>query len=298
MSRGAVIVMLASAIASAPWPCLGGNLGLASGVYGATLGAGAAAAAERCAWGQSPAAFRPGEAGFLLHVHRPFGLEEIRVAEAGGFWDFRRTGLGISWRQTAVEDLFSEHGFEGQVSRRLGGGPGADFPGSLDLGGAWSLWRRATAGRAAEAAGAQGYGLVWHLLPRLRAGVQARGLPLAGPRGLRERVSGAMDGSEAAWQWGFEAGSGRQPPGGDFPDQSLRFDFRRTGRSDWRMLAGLSIRPHPSAEFTAGLASAPFQFSLGLRMAWSGFEIHQAYRQHRHLGATWLSSLGYARTRS
>jgi hypothetical protein len=78
-------------------------------------------------------------------------------------------------------------------------------------------------------------------------------------------------------------------------EQSIRFDLRRTGHSDWRALASLSIRPHPALEITSGLSSAPFQFSLGACIAWSGAEYHQSFRHHRDLGATWLSTLGLSR---
>jgi hypothetical protein len=62
MDRKAFL-LAAGLLLGGPWPCRAGNQGLASGIYGATLGAGAATASERCAWGQSPAALRPGEGG-------------------------------------------------------------------------------------------------------------------------------------------------------------------------------------------------------------------------------------------
>lgn len=265
-------------------PCWAGNHVLASGSYGGSLGAGAATAAERIAWGQTPAAIRPGEAALLLHLHRPFGLEDLRVVDAGAAWDARRLGFGAAWRQTAVEDLYSEQGVEAQAALRLGR-PGG-FPGTLDLGAAVTLWRREIAGMAEEVEATQGYGLVWRMLPNLAAGVFARALPLArSPWDARADMARVL-------QAGVEARAGGE---GGRPEQALRFDFRRSGAADWRALAALSIRPHRAAEAVCGIATAPFEFSLGLRLAWSEWALHQAFRHHRDLGATWLTSLGWTR---
>lgn len=265
----------------------GSNQGLASGTFGASLGAGGATAAERGGWGQSPAALRPGRRGILLGTYRPFGLEEMRVMEAGGYWDSQRAGFGGSWRQTGVEGLFLEQGFEAQASWRFGRGRSA-FPGRLDVGGALTWWRQATAGRPVNGRGEQGYGLNWRPFPRLGAGAFVRGLSF--------RKSDYLNGESRnrILQCGLEAESRPATQGGEGPVQSLRFDLRRTGDTDWRALASLSVRPHPSFEITSGLASAPFQFSFGIRLDFSGMSFHQAFRQHRDLGATWLSSIGYS----
>lgn len=265
----------------------GSNQGLSSGGFGASLGAGGATAAERCGWGQSPAALRPGQKGFLLGTHRPFGLEEVRVMEAGGYWDMHRAGFGGGWRQTGVEGLFLEQGFEGQASWRFGEGR-SGFPGRLDVGGSLTWWRQATAGRPGVGRGEQGYGWVWRPFPRLGAGAFVRGLSF--------RKSEYLDGESRnrIIQCGLEAESRPVDHGGEGPVQALRFDLRRTGDTDWRALASLSVRPHPTFEITSGLASAPFQFSLGIRLDFSGISFHQAFRQHRDLGATWLGSIAYA----
>ena len=266
----------------------GSNQGLSSGAFGASLGAGAATAAERCGWGQSPAALRPGGKGFLVHTHRPFALEEVRVMEAGGYLDLRRAGFGAAWRQTGVDGLFLEQGFEAQASWRLGAGR-SGFPGQLDMGGAWTWWRQAVAGRPATGRGEQGYGLVWRLLPQLHAGGFVRGMS------FRKSAYVKGESQDRILQCGLEAESGvASSQGGTGTTQVLRFDLRRTGDTDWRALASLSVRPHPSFEVTSGLSSAPFQFSLGIRLSFSGLEFHQAFRQHRDLGPTWLSSLAYS----
>lgn len=285
--KGGRVLLAATSVLLFASMAAGSNQGLSSGGYGASLGAGGAMAAERCGWGQSPAALRPGQRGILLGTHRPFGLEEVRVMEAGGFWDLQRAGFGGTWRQTGVEDLFLEQGFEGQASWRFGGGR-SGFPGRLDVGGALTWWRQATAGRPGIGRGEQGYGLVWKPFPRLGAGAFVRGLSF--------RKSDYLDGESRnrIMQCGLQAESRPATQGGEGPAQVLRFDLRRTGDTDWRALASLSVRPHQSFEITSGLASAPFQFSLGIRLDFSGIAFHQAFRQHRDLGATWLGSIAFA----
>ena len=251
--------MLAACLAR---PCAAAFQGPAAGVYGSGLGAGAAVGAERAGFGGSPASLRPGGAGFLLHFHRPFGMEELRVMEACAFRDLRRAGFGILWRQTEAEGLWREQGFEAQTAWRWGGEGG--FPGSFDAGAALSAWTRGLPGRAARAGAKQAYGILWSPIPGIRAGAMARGLPL----GSSARVwdSGWESGWEdegAIWQWGLEARSFRGGGGG--PRQALRLDFRKAGPAEWSALAALSFRPHPSLEATAGMASAPFRASLGLQ---------------------------------
>jgi hypothetical protein len=264
----------------------GGNQGLASGVYGASLGAGGGAGSERIAAGGNPAALRPGGTGVLLHFHRPFGLDELRVLEAGIYRDGVRAGLGACWRQTGAAELYLERTLEAAFAWRLGRKDGG-FPGPLDIGGAWSFRSVEVAGREGAFAGRHGYGAVWRPIPRLAAGGFLRGLPLG------RSHPGAAREQERIWQWGLEAAAGAPGRPEGRAVQILRFDMRKTGHADWRALASLALRPHPALEASAGLASAPFQLSLGVRLAWGGLEFHQAFRRHRDLGAGWLSSLGF-----
>jgi hypothetical protein len=266
----------------------GGNQGLAAGAFGASLGAGGGAGAERIAAGGNPAALRPGGKGLLLHYHRPFGMDGLRVLEAGAFRDGARAGIGASWRQTGVADLYLEQALEARFGWRLGR-EGDGFPGCLDLGGAWSWWSVEVAGRRDGFDGRHGYGAVWRPLPLLSAGGFLRGLP------LRRAPWDPSREQERVWQWGVEAASGGTGNPGGRAVQVLRFDMRKTGHADWRALASLAVRPHPALEASAGLASAPFQFSLGARLAWGGMEYHQAFRRHRDLGGGWLASLAFVR---
>jgi hypothetical protein len=257
-----------------------GNNGLTGGLYGGTLGAGGACGAERAAFGGNPAALDPGSAGLGLQFHRPFGLEDAGVAEAAAFWDLRRLGASLAWRQTEVDRLFSEQGWEYRQSYRVAAGR---F-GRLDLGGAWTYWSQSFPGQSAAGFG-QGYGICWQVLPRLKAGAFAAGLPFD-PR--------ADFANEAVYQWGFEARSLPRPEDG-FPAQTAHLDFRKTGETPWRAIASLSLSPHRSLQVSAGLSTEPFQASLGVKLRWAGFETSQAYRYHRYLGGTFFSGLGFYR---
>ena len=270
-------------------PCLGGNQALVSGVYGGTLGAGGATGAEGSAFGQNPAVLRPGRMGVQLHFHRPYGLEALDVAEAGGFRDGTRWGVSAGWRQTGVDGLYAEDGFQVTQTLRLGR-PGGGFPGVLDLGAAWNAWRQEWPGGNARTDWDHGLGLSWGMLPRLKAGAFVLGLPLD---------PGGKGGSDRILQWGLEADSRDRETGADAgPCQILRLDFRKTGETPWRTLAALSLSPWQGMEFTGGFAGPPFQASLGMRLSWSGWELDQALRYHRYLGRTWLSGLAYSRATS
>jgi len=217
-------------------------------------------------------------------------MEELRVLEAGAYRDFRRAGFGASWRQTEVEELWLEQGFEAQAAWRWGREGG--FPGALDAGAALCAWTRGVPGTTTRGAG-QAFGMRWSPFPGIRAGAMARGLPL-GPGKLLDRggLEAGWAGQGTVWQWGLEARTSR---GGGAPGQALRLDFRKAGPADWSALAALSLRPHPALEAAVGLAAAPFRASLGVRLSWAGTDYHQAWRHHRYLGAGWLASLGFAR---
>ncbi len=268
-------------------PAPAGNQALLTGTYGGTLGAGGATAAERSGFGQNPAALRPGWFGAHADFHRPYGMDELRVAEAGVFADGSRFGAAFEWRETGVDGLYDEQGFQACQVLRLGRARNG-FPGALDLGLVWDRWSTLWPGGSGEVVWSHGFGAAWRMLPRLKAGAFVSGLPLE------------FDGiarTERVLQWGLE---------GDSRDQGmvstaratlqiLRLDFRKTGDTPWRILASLSMSPHPAVEFTGGLANPPFQVSLGIRVAWQGVEWHQALRYHRYLGRTWLSGLAYSR---
>lgn len=259
--------------------------GLVAGLHGATLGAGGATGAERRASGGNPAAIAPSRRGFLLHAHRPFGLGDLLVAEAGASWDRERWGWGAAWRQTGAESLFLAHVLEVQGAHRLPALPGF-LPGSLDLGSSVSAMRRGIAGREPAWDFRHGHGAVWRPAPALAIGAFARGLILP------VRAKDGPFGGEAdpIRQIGLEA---RAPRAAGRAAQSFRFDLRKNGSGEWRALAALSLSPHPGFEASAGLSSAPFRFSLGMRLAWGGFAAWQAFRHHGTLGPTWLSSLGW-----
>ncbi|HKP97036.1 MAG TPA: hypothetical protein VJ385_14895 [Fibrobacteria bacterium] len=285
-------------------PALGGNQALVTGGYGGTLGAGGATGGERSAFGQNPAALRPGGTGAHLDFHRPFGLDGLEVAEAGAWLDGSRWGLSAGWRQTGVEGLYAEHGFRLTQTVRFGK-PGG-FPGAFDLGAAWYGWRTQWPGGRTGTAWDHGLGLAWRPFPRLKAGAFVLGLPLDLSDASRTDRSRTGDRSRAGriLQWGLEADSGDrdgsgpdgQGPGGQGPGgRILRLDFRKTGETPWRTLASLSLGFHPGVELTGGFAGPPFQASLGARLSMAGWDLCQALRYHRFLGRTWLSGLAYSR---
>ena len=266
------------------------NQTLTTGIYGGTLGAGGATAAERMAYGQNPAALQPSRTGltrvgFHLDFHRPFGLEDVEVSEAGVFGDFAQAGLGLAWRETGVDDLYREQGLSLNPVLRVGSSS-ANFPGHLDFGGTWTWWFTEVAGVSTSLDCTQGLGLVWRMLPRLKVGGFATGLEMPGSRSSPP---------EKIYQWGIEAAS-RDPDVGrsDHTSQILRLDFRKAGTHAWRSLAALTLSPHPALKISAGFASPPFQVSFGLNLAWEGLQWYQSLRYHRYLGRTFLSGCAYA----
>lgn len=262
-----------------------GNLAPTAGEYGASLGAGAATAAERSAFGQNPAALRPGVFGLRLDCHRPYGVEDLSVAEAGLSLDGERAGLACDWRVTSIAGLYSEHGFRLAPSVRILARDG--FPGTLDLGYGFSAWRSELPGAAPIWDPSQEAGVAWRPWPRLKAGAFAAGLPL--------RLASTFPGR--IMQFGLEADS--RAPGStgnaEALGQVLRLDFRKSGDGGWKALASLSASPHPGVEACVGVAARPFQIAAGLGLAWQGIRIRQAIRYHRYLGRTWLSGLDYER---
>lgn len=279
--RGPVLPVLA-AIASACNPASAGNQALVTGLYAGSLGAGGATAAERSGFGQNPAALRPGRIGAHADFHRPYGMDGLQVADAGISADAAWFGAAFDWRETGVEGLYGEQGL--QAAQTLRCGRASAFPGILDLGASWILWRSFWPGGGREIAWSHGFGAVWSPIPRFKAGAFAAGLPLE---------PDAPERTDRILQWGVAAYS--RDPDGEGLLQALRLDFRETADTPWRILASMSLRPHPAVEFTAGLANPPFQGSLGIRLAWKGAEWSQALRYHRYLGRTWLSGFAYSR---
>ncbi|MDB5104572.1 MAG: hypothetical protein JWP91_2261 [Fibrobacteres bacterium] len=292
-SRAIPIALILSAL-----PSVAGNQALVTGAYGGTLGAGGATAADRSGFGSNPAALRPWRAGAQAHFHRPYGLDDLQVSEADVYADAGRFGAAFAWRDTGLEGWYGEQGLQASQTLRLGR-TGNAFPGVLDLGAAWDRWKTVWPGGGEEVAWSHGFGAAWRMLPRLKAGAFISGIPLD---------PGGSGGADRIVQWGLEAdsrnpeagadGSGTVAPSGGADGtavaQILRLDFRKTGETPWRVLASLSVRPHPTLEITGGLANPPFQASLGMRFAWKGAEWHQALRYHRYLGRTWLSGLAFS----
>src|SRR5690606_39212126 len=222
---------------------------LNAGQYGAGLGAGGAVGAERSASGRNPAALRPGQAGLHLHFHRPFGMEELSVAEAGAFRDRMRWGAGIDWRQTGAAELYREQGFTVTQTLRLGSAE-KGFPGILDVGAGWTGWRVEMFGRGTASAWSQGFGAVWRLPPRLKAGAFVLGRP------LETQAASRID---RVLQWGLEAATRDPERAGRGPMQILRLDFRKTGDTPWRSLVSLAFLPHPAFQIAGGIAHPHFQ---------------------------------------
>lgn len=266
-------------------PARGANLAPASGIYGATLGAGAATAAERAAFGQNPAALRPGGYGLRLDFHRPYGMADLRVGETGIYADGRRLGASFDWRVTSITDAYSEQGF-----RLAGAWRALDreaFPGRVDIGYGAAAWRTALAGAGPEWEAGQEAGIAWRPWPRLKAGGFAAGMPWPPHRDAPGRIL----------QIGLEADS-RAPDAAGNPGatgQTLRLDFRKNGDGPWRALASISAHPIPSAEASLGLAAHPFQAAAGVSLAWRGLRLREAARYHRYLGRTLLTGLSFGR---
>ncbi len=265
------------------------NQDITTGIYAATLGAGGATAAEREAFGQNPAAFCPSQfgrvrAGFHLDFHQPYGMEDLRVADAGAFCDFSRGGLSIAWRQTEVEGLLQEQGWS--IHPAIGlhyvwGG----YPIKVDLGGSWTWWRTHLVQEKPISEASQGLGFVWQVLPRFKAGAFTNGSVFSW---------NASRYSENIWQWGFEANS-RNPneSKGMRLSQTLHLDFRKVEGRPWRSLAGFTLYPHPALRLSAGFGTPPFQVSAGLMLSWEGLQWYQSLRYHRYLGRTFLSGVAF-----
>jgi hypothetical protein len=279
---GAAAVFSGLALASA---ARGANLAPASGIYGATMGAGAATAAERSAFGQNPAALRPGGYGLRLDYQKPYGVADLEVAEAGIYLDGRRLGGACDWRVTSITEVYSEQGFRASGAWRIL--DREDFPGRIDVGYGLTAWRTALAGAGPGWDPGQEAGIAWRPWPRLKAGGFAAGLPWPPRRDAPGRVM----------QVGLEADS-RAPDTAGNPaarGQILRFDFRKNGDAPWRALASISAHPFPAAEASLGLAAHPFQAAAGVSIAWRGLRLREAARYHRYLGRTFLSGLAFGR---
>lgn len=279
------LLLLGSAIS-----CLqAGNQDVTTGMYAATLGAGGATAAERDAFGQNPAAFLPSKigrvrAGFHLDFHQPYGMEELRVADAGAFCDLSRGGLAMDWRQTEVDGLYQEQGWSIHPAFGLRY-VWAGYPIKVDVGGSWTWWNTHLAQEKASSETSHGMGFVWHVLPRLKVGAFTNGSVLSW---------NTFRYSENIWQWGLEANS-RNPNDdkGKGLSQSLHLDFRKVEGRPWRSLAGFTLSPHPVLCISAGFATPPFQVSAGLKLSWEGLQWYQSLRYHRYLGRTFLSGVAF-----
>ena len=260
-----------------------------TGLYGATLGAGAATAAQRMAFGQNPAALLPSEtgglaSGFHLDYHRPYGMEDLSVSEAGVYCDFKQGGFQLSWKETSLLEVYHEQGFSFNPSFRFGNRHNS-FPGFLDIGTVLTFWRFDFPEQQNFFTGTHGYGLVWQPLPRFKTGGFILGLPVPGLPGPN---------LEQIWQYGFEAtsrGFERGSQNGFW--QTLRLDFRKSNSTSWRTLAAWSFNPNSACQLTAAFASTPFQASFGIDCGFVGWRWYQAIRYHRFLGRTILSGLSF-----
>jgi hypothetical protein len=276
----ALAALMPLALASA---ARGANLAPASGIYGATLGAGAATAAERSAFGQNPAALRPGTYGLRLDYHRPYGMADLEAGEAGAYFDGRRLGAACDWRMTSITETYSEQGFRLAGTARVISRE--DFPGRVDIGYGLMGWRTALAGAVPDWDAAQEAGIAWRPWPRLKAGAFAAGLPWPPHRDAPGRI--VQIGLEADSRGPDAAGNPRAP------GQILRLDFRKNDEGPWRALASISAHPFPAAEASLGLAARPFQAAAGVSLAWRGFRVREAARYHRYLGRTMLTGLAF-----
>lgn len=289
-------------------PVSADNMAVTTGEYASSMGAGAATAMEYVAFGQNPAAFSAKNFnsttsqkteknfGLRLDFNRPFGLEEMSVSDLGAYCDLNHIGLGWGYRQTAVEDVYRETGY--QINPRFNFG--ANKPsllGSIQLGMQITYWRQEMVAEKTIWKINQGFGGVWRPLPQLALGGFVQGLPLW--NGNTKPMEAGNFTDELIWQWGLTVKntSEKQPPKNIF-DQELHIDFRKMGELPLRVSGAYSLGLNPWVKWSLGVCTPTFQIATGVKIGWGGLALNQALRYHRYLGRTSLSGLAYSSSSS
>ncbi len=240
----------------------------ARGAYSASVGAGQATAPIRLSLGQNPSAQQPWTMGLALHHYRPYGLEELRVVEAGLHHDFSRAGWAMYYGEMRLAELYLERNLELQH--------GYLFPGGLRLGGAVSWRRLDIVGYPEVWLLGEAIGFTWAPLPRLRLGAL-----------LRDAISSRR------WPLALDASAGAGAlflmPGG----HALHYDMQ------WNPLQGVShrvaqtLKLHRWVEFAAGMSDNPYRFALGIRVGWGTLRLFQAFAFHDALGRSGHSGIEF-----
>jgi hypothetical protein len=245
-----------------------------AGVYGSTAGAGSIVAWDRLG-GDNPAAL--GAAGWMLSAagYAPFGLEAVRVTEAGVARDAGRWGVSAAYRGLRVggERLASVTGIQGAV--RAGRGLTAG------IGGAY----RAEPGQAAvEATG----GALWR--PRAWATLGA-----FAERAWRGGFAGETSpfGETARAGLGVDAGSGFRGTAWRVGAETV---FARRGpRAGWKNRFAAGVHLHALLSVYAGWDPPRETAALGVRFGMGGWEGFSALRRHAALGGESVQGLRWRR---
>jgi hypothetical protein len=236
-----------------------------SGYFGGTVGAGAVVGWERQGLGVNPAVSDPQSMGVSLAGYSPFGIDEVKIAEAGAAWDGARWGTSLTYLGLYDAEGGSASAWQLQESVRLGWGmatglsvkfqddeSGRGFGGSL--------------------------GMLWNRFSFLTLGGIAETSPMPW-------------GTELAAGLGMDAGG---DIGRDYAWRLCAEDFYSSAQEpEWRF--GAALRLHSLLSIHGGWSPRTQTFALGLRFGIGGWKGFSALRRHAALGTTSIQGLHWRR---
>ncbi len=239
-----------------------------SGSSGATVGAGSVVGWERNGLGINPAASEPHSAAVSIAGYSPFGIEEVKVAEAGASWDGGRFGTSLAYRGLYVTDGSSSSVWQLQESVRLGWGFSTGLSGQFQ-----------------NDEDQQGFGgsvgMLWNKFSFLSLGTSVETSPLLQGREITSGF-GADVGSNFAGGYGWRISA--EEFYSSYKDVEYRF--------------GAILRLHSLLSIHSGWSPQTQTMALGIRFGMGNWEGFSALRRHSALGATsiqglhWRKSLG------
>jgi hypothetical protein len=237
------------------------NQMVTSNGYSGTLGAGASTCKYRMSISHNPAGLEPGHSGFSLSHYSPYGISEIKISEAGAFWDFNNWGISLTGLQTSMVDLYLEHTIRTQGSFRIYR--------TLFAGAGLDIRRLEIAGFGYDFYPGESFGLHLKLWDRFSLGCFVSDI---------FSRSSAEEDLFPTYDIGFSLNA---PKG-----YSLDFDIRRDHNRIWRHVFSQTLVIRKVLEISMGMADKPYRFSIGAAIHFKGFGIFHAVQMHGDLGLT------------
>jgi len=236
-----------------------------SGPMGATAGAGSVLGWEVSGQGLNPAVGGIQILGFSFSTYAPFGIENLRISEAGMIWSGAKWGMGVDYR-----------GWEGPVG----------YSSSMEIREGLNLGKGATVGLSIQGMDENGIsrvnewgaGFIWNGIPFIKLGVMAS----AAIESENDPFHAGL-GADAGWALKNGYGFRLCVESHYLPNQSL----------DWRF--GARLRLHSLLSLHAGYNPSAETFGLGLRFGMGSWEGFHAMRIHSELGSSSLQGLQWHR---